>query len=1286
MKKNTPKIYFGIFFLILFGIQEAVAQLDTTHYMPPFVGAAYDGGDNFRDEEIILSTSSVTNITVTVTSGNGTPIAGSPFTVNNSNPVVIAFDDGNNNENSPLSIPRSDLANKTNSGLIMTSSDLFYAEYRHLSSAQGSSVSAKGSNAIGKHFKWHTVSSFQDANIAHNYISIFAVEDADITISGLPSGLELTDQNVPNSGIITKSLSEGQSIIFEVKGSNNITNQQGMIGADIISTGNIVINTGGQSLRGIDDGTSGRDHGMDQIVPIEKVGLKYAVVRGNGGSDEKVTITATADNTDIYLNGQNSPHNSSPLNEGDFIEIPGNNFTGGAMFIDATQPIYVYHLICGANSNTASTQGLVFIPPLNKFAASEVNPIPFVGQINGTNANDSEINIVAFAGEDVEVTIGAGTPTILSGANSITGTSEWVYYTINNVNEGSNYTISSVTPIQVSTLSASGNVGLSSYHSGFGDVPAISIAGGADCGNELTINDGIWDTYQWYLNGAIISGANSQTYTATEQGLYSAIVSRSIAPAITEETNGVFIEEDTLTDNDSDGVSDFCDLDDDNDGILDTEEGAGTITCSATTTIAGTVADDGGGNGVDNPNRIVDGNASSVATLNRSGEYIVLNLGSVFNEGTEITFDWSTNSASNIEIRIASLNDGTFISGGGYNSLRPTISNGNNSDNTVYTTTSNTQYIQIEITNRDGGRIEMEEATITNTCLRGADRDSDTDTIADALDLDSDNDGIPDNVEAQTTIGYIAPNNDNAATYIANNGVNSAYLGGLTPINTDGIDDADYLDLDSDNDILFDIVESGSGLMDGNTDGRTDSAVGNNGLDNLIDTADTYADVNGIINDPTTNFPDDDGDVLIGGDVDYRDNTTGIDTDGDGIIDTVDLDDDNDGILDTVENSAAVVSSVPTSSGVNDTGFINDGDRTTQNQGANFNSLNDHIVVDLGSSIATDTEVYFYLWSSNNNNKKITISEVPSATFVSSGGGGANQVEIDEGVVSTGTPSLHTYVLSAATQFIQIEMTANAGGRLEIIEMEYQVFTNSDTDGIIDALDLDSDDDGIPDNVEAQTTSGYIAPNADTIATYIANNGVNSAYLGGLTPVNTDGTDNVDYLDDDSENDGVPDIEENGDTDNTISGTDTDGDGLDDNFDTVDTTGTAFDVNDNINNPSIDLPDGNNNVGSGGDVDYREGIDTDNDGVVDTIDLDDDNDGILDTVENGTSVVSSVPTSSGVNDTGFINDGDRTTQDQGANFNSSNDHIVVDLGSSIAADTEVYFYLWRSNNLSLIHI
>ncbi|WP_206780968.1 GEVED domain-containing protein [Photobacterium angustum] len=115
--------------------------------------------------------------------------------------------------------------------------------------------------------------------------------------------------------------------------------------------------------------------------------------------------------------------------------------------------------------------------------------------------------------------------------------------------------------------------------------------------------------------------------------------------------------------------------------------------------------------------------------------------------------------------------------------------------------------------------------------------------------------------------------------------------------------------------------------------------------------------------------------------------------------------------------------------------------------------------------------------------------------------------------------------------------------------------------------DIDADDDGIPDNIEAQTSDGYILPNSDTFAQYISNNGLNTAYLTtsssgglGLTPVNTDATalvnsDTVpDYVDADSDADGIDDVAENGPSHpNSVTSTvDTDGDGLLDIFDAID--------------------------------------------------------------------------------------------------------------------------------------
>ncbi len=97
------------------------------------------------------------------------------------------------------------------------------------------------------------------------------------------------------------------------------------------------------------------------------------------------------------------------------------------------------------------------------------------------------------------------------------------------------------------------------------------------------------------------------------------------------------------------------------------------------------------------------------------------------------------------------------------------------------------------------------------------DVDTDGDGIVNRLDIDSDNDGITDNVEAQTTAGYVAPTGtdsdgdglDNAYDSTATTG--SAGSLGLTPVNTDGADTADYLDADSDNDGKADITERGDG-------------------------------------------------------------------------------------------------------------------------------------------------------------------------------------------------------------------------------------------------------------------------------------------------------------------------------------------------------------------------------------------------------------------------------------------------------------------------------------------
>ena len=162
--------------------------------------------------------------------------------------------------------------------------------------------------------------------------------------------------------------------------------------------------------------------------------------------------------------------------------------------------------------------------------------------------------------------------------------------------------------------------------------------------------------------------------------------------------------------------------------------------------------------------------------------------------------------------------------------------------------------------------------------------------------------------------------------------------------------------------------------------------------------------------------------------------------------------------------------------------------------------------------------------------------------------------------------------------------------------------TDSDGDSFPDYLDIDSDNDGVPDNIEAQTTQGYIAPTGID-----ANgNGLDDAYETngnvGLFPVDTDGDSLPDYLDEDSDNDNVPDNIEAHDhnhygiPDVVFIGSDKDDDGLDDGYEgefTVD-----VDVNDELDDPFGQLP----NTDSDNESDYRD-TDDDDDGI-ETIDED----------------------------------------------------------------------------------
>ncbi len=316
-------------------------------------------------------------------------------------------------------------------------------------------------------------------------------------------------------------------------------------------------------------------------------------------------------------------------------------------------------------------------------------------------------------------------------------------------------------------------------------------------------------------------------------------------------------------------------------------------------------------------------------------------------------------------------------------------------------------------------------------------------------------------------------------------------------------------------------------------------------------------DDDGILNSVEDENPDGDNDP----------STHPTDTDGDGVPDYLDIDSDNDGIIDNIESQTTA-------------GYIPPSGEDTDGNG-----LDDAYEETPGSCNGID----------------------PIDT---DGDGVDDYVDIDsdnDGIIdNVEAQDPHEYIAPCGIDSDgnglddhYEEHPGACGGLIPI---------NSDGDRQPDFRDIDSDNDGIPDNVEGQTTAGYVPPTEMDDD----GDGLDNAYEGsgdqGIHPENTDGEDLPDYLDDDTDNDLVPDNNEgndfnfDGQPDQMFTGTDTDCDGLDDGYEGSDVN-DGYDVNDEIDDPANDLPDTDGTE----DVNYRD-IDDDGDGV-DTPDEDADMDG-----------------------------------------------------------------------------
>ena len=497
-----------------------------------------------------------------------------------------------------------------------------------------------------------------------------------------------------------------------------------------------------------------------------------------------------------------------------------------------------------------------------------------------------------------------------------------------------------------------------------------------------------------------------------------------------------------------------------------------------------------------------------------------------------------------------------------------------------------------KVTMGDFGNFENAGLCVTG-CYKYPDRDGDL--VGSVNDIDDDNDGITDLIENGGFDAYGDVDNDGIPNYTDT--TPGAGQPVFTDSNSDGINDyydadkdgiINSEDNDSDNDGIADIVEAGG--IDTNGDGRVDSATDTDG-DGLANTYDT-----------------DNGGVTI----------ANLDTDGDGIVNSLDLDSDNDGIPDTVEAGGTDVNNDGKLDGFTDTdtdGFADIVDGDVGNDGTAENTT--AVLIITSTAGGTPGRPASYPRANQDANGLPNPYDLDSDGdgILDSREAGLTQDTNNDGVIKSGD-----------TGFTD---TNGDGWSDQVDAVASLTPVNTDGRGRANYLDIDSDDDGIVDNIEGQTTAGYTAPTGtDTDGDGIDNAYDNAATFGGnasngITPTNSDAIDLVDYLDLDSDNDGYPDSFEGHDTNgdnqpdvgspanNGVSGglTDADGDGLLDGYDNNTASPDATNGTTANSYPNID--------GGTAERDWREIANTDNSAGGNTTDIDDDNDGIPDITECG---------------------------------------------------------------------
>jgi len=291
-------------------------------------------------------------------------------------------------------------------GIQIQSTNPITAYYEVANASNPEIFPLKGSSALGQFFYLPGQNTFGN-QLGTPAFDIVATEN-NTTITIIP-----TDPLIGRAANVSFTITLNAGETYSCVGTNT-TATGTLAGSKITSNKPIAVTHSDDSL--FNNGAW--DLIGDQVVPVNILGTEYIAVKGLG-TNERVYIVATENNTTYYLNGNSG--STVNINAG---QIQSYAITGNAVYITSDKPIYVLHL-----SGNGTELADALLPPIECTGSDKV------GFVRTAGSGSFTVMVATTVGNEGNFLVnGSAAPLQASNFFAIPGNPNWVGARVNLTN------------------------------------------------------------------------------------------------------------------------------------------------------------------------------------------------------------------------------------------------------------------------------------------------------------------------------------------------------------------------------------------------------------------------------------------------------------------------------------------------------------------------------------------------------------------------------------------------------------------------------------------------------------------------------------------------------------------------------------------------------------------------------------------------------------------------------------------------------------------------------------